>query len=110
MIGRDPDVRGATGDHAKNGRDDAADRADFPALGVARLGKRVVVPEQLVGAVEEIYVHRGIFRGPHLQMRLRSVYRPARTSPHGLHFPRPPDSVTIPGACARQARAQSTLL
>ena len=66
VIGRDADVRRAAVDHAEDGGDHAADGGHFPAVGVARRRERVVVAEQLVGAVDEINV----------QLGSRHVYRP----------------------------------
>jgi hypothetical protein len=45
-------------DHAEDGSDDAADGSDLPAAPIARGGQRVIVPEQFVGAVDEIDVQR----------------------------------------------------
>jgi len=44
----------APGDHAEHGGDHAADGGDFAALGVLRRRQRIVMAEQLVGAVDEM--------------------------------------------------------
>ena len=60
MVGRDADVRGAAAvDHPEDRGDDAADGADFAALGVARRGNREEVAEEFVGAVDEMDVQDG---------------------------------------------------
>jgi len=56
VVGRDADVRGAAVDHPEHGTDDATDGGDLTAVPVARRGDRVIVPEQFVGAVDEMNV------------------------------------------------------
>src|SRR5437773_5292611 len=60
MIRGDPYVRRAPVDHSENGREYTAHGADLPAVRIPRGRKRVVVPEELVGAVDEIHVHRRV--------------------------------------------------
>ena len=54
MIGRHRDVRGAAFDHAQHRSEDAPHRGYLPAVLVPRGGQRVVVPEQLVCAVNQM--------------------------------------------------------
>ena len=54
MIRRHSDVRRTVTDHAEHRREYASRRADLAALLIARGWQSVVVPEQLVGAVDEI--------------------------------------------------------
>ena len=56
VIGRHGNVRGAALDHAQHRREHAADRGDLAAVLIPRGGQRVVVPEQLVCAVDQIDV------------------------------------------------------
>ena len=56
VIGRNSDVRGAAADHAQHRRDDASDRGDLAAVPIPCGRQRVVVPEQLVCAVDQIDV------------------------------------------------------
>jgi hypothetical protein len=52
VIGRDGDVRGAALHHAQNREENTSDRGDLPSIGIAGGRQRVVVPEQLVCAVD----------------------------------------------------------
>ena len=54
MVRRDADMRGARGHHPEQRPDDAADGRDLAPVAVTRRGERVVVAEQLVGAVDEV--------------------------------------------------------
>jgi hypothetical protein len=54
VIGCDSDVRGATTDHPQHRRQDTANGRDFPALLVPGGWQRIVVPEQLVCAVDQM--------------------------------------------------------
>ena len=54
MIGGNGNVRGAAFDHAQHRREHASDRGDLAAVPIPRGRQRVVVPEQLVCAVDEI--------------------------------------------------------
>ena len=68
VIGRHRDVRGAAGDHAQHRREHASHRADLHAVRVTRRRHRIVVPEQLVRAVDQVNVHAGSHcngPGPH---------------------------------------------
>ncbi len=56
MVGRDADVRRAFVDHAENRAQHAADGGHFATLGIFAEGQRVVVPEQLVSAVNQMDV------------------------------------------------------
>ena len=56
MIGCDAHVRRALGDHVENRRDDASHRRHLHALRVFGGRQRVVVAEELVGAVDEVNV------------------------------------------------------
>ena len=56
VIGRNGDVRGAALDHAQHRGEDASDRGHFAAVLIPRGRQRVVVPEQLVCAVDQIDV------------------------------------------------------
>ena len=56
MVGRDADMGDAAVDHAENRREHAPDAGDFPAIGIACGRKGVVMPEQLVRAVDQINV------------------------------------------------------
>ena len=58
MIGRDAEVGGVAIDHAENRCDNAADGADLAPLFIDGGGHRVVVAKKLVGAVDEMHVHR----------------------------------------------------
>ena len=59
VIGGDADVRRPAVDHPEDRRHDAADRAHLTPVLVARRGHRVEVPEQFVGAVDQVNLHRG---------------------------------------------------
>ena len=61
VIRRDGDVSGAAVHHAEDGTNHATDRGDLRAARIPGRGQRVVVAEQLVGAVDEVNVHG---RGP----------------------------------------------
>jgi len=52
VIGRHGDVRRAAADHAEHRRQYAPHRGDLATVLIARGRKRVVVPEQLVCAVD----------------------------------------------------------
>jgi hypothetical protein len=56
VIGGHAHVRGAAIDHAEHGPDHAAHGADLTAVLVKSRRHRVEVPEELVGAVDEVYV------------------------------------------------------
>jgi hypothetical protein len=56
VIGRDRDVRGAAFDHAQHRREHAPDRGNLAAVLIARGRQRIIVPEQLVCAVDQINV------------------------------------------------------
>ena len=57
VVGRHADVRGAAAiDHAEHRGEDAAHRAHFRAVSLLRRRHRVVVPEELVGAVDQVHV------------------------------------------------------
>ena len=58
VIGRNGDVRGAAFDHAQNRCEHASDRGDLLTIPIPRGRQRVVVPEQLVCAVDEIDFQR----------------------------------------------------
>jgi 6-phosphogluconolactonase/glucosamine-6-phosphate isomerase/deaminase len=60
VIGRDGDVRRALVDHAQNRCDDAAHGRHFAAIAVAGGGQRVIMAEQLVGAVYEMDVQKNL--------------------------------------------------
>ena len=96
VIGRDADVRGPRRHHAEQRRDHAAHGPDFAAVAHRGRGHREVVPEQLVGAVDQIDVH---IRSSH------TVSSPARSwAPPGS------DNVIPPGTsacCWRQSRTGS---
>src|SRR5215210_5935558 len=51
-------MRRATSDHAEHGGDHTAHGGDFPAIPVLRRRQRIVMPEQLIGSVDEMDVHR----------------------------------------------------
>ena len=54
MVGRYRDVRSASADHAQNRRKHASHRGDFPPVPIPRGWQCVVVPEQLVRAINQI--------------------------------------------------------
>jgi hypothetical protein len=56
MIGGNRNVRGALFDHAEYRRHDAPNSRDLPALRIARGWQRVVMPEKLVCAVNQVNV------------------------------------------------------
>ena len=56
VIGRDGDVRGAAANHAQDRREHAAHRGDFATVPIPRGRQGVVVPEQLVCAVDQMDV------------------------------------------------------
>ena len=93
MIGRNPDVGCASLDHTEHGGEDAANRSDFPTILVAGGGQRIVVPEQFVGAVDQMNMqvhtptrrHRGADASKRCFLSFVSqchhwsdLYRPAR--------------------------------
>ena len=57
VIGRDPDVGGADRHHAEQRCQHAADRSDFPAVAITCRRDGIVMPEELVRAVDEMNVH-----------------------------------------------------
>ena len=59
VVGGDGHVGGAVLEHHQHGADDAARRRDVRPRRVEVLGHREVVPEQLVGAVDEVHLHAG---------------------------------------------------
>ena len=73
-----PDVGRAVLEQVEHRRDHAADRADVDAVGIDVLRPRVVVPEQLVGAVDEVDVHGGTVR-----LRANGEASPFRAPPAG---------------------------
>ena len=58
------DVRRAPLEHRQHRREHAADGGHLAAVRVARGRQRVVVPEQLVGAVDEMHIHQVRTRTP----------------------------------------------
>ena len=54
MIGRHGDVRGAAPDHAQDRREHASNRGDLVPVPIPRGRQGVVVPEQLVCAVDQM--------------------------------------------------------
>jgi hypothetical protein len=54
MIGRDANVGGTATDHSENRREHASHASDLLAIGISGGRKRVIVPEQLVRAVDEV--------------------------------------------------------
>jgi hypothetical protein len=57
VVGGHAYVAGAGVDHAEHRIEHAAHRTHFAAIGIARRRHRVIVAEQLVGAVDEVDVH-----------------------------------------------------
>jgi len=55
VIGRNPDVGCTFFDHTEQRGKHAANRGDFLTIVIARRGQRVVVSEQFVGAVDQMY-------------------------------------------------------
>jgi hypothetical protein len=58
VIGGDTNVGRAGRDHAEQRRHHAPHRGHFPAVGIFRGRKDVVVAEQFVGTVDEVDFHR----------------------------------------------------
>jgi hypothetical protein len=58
VIGCHADVRGVPIDHSEHGSHDAAHGADLPPLLIDGGGDRIVVAEELIGAVDEVNIHR----------------------------------------------------
>src|SRR5712691_8548934 len=56
MVGRNGEVRGAAFDHTQHRGEHSSDCADLATVLIAGGGQRVVVPEQLVCAVDQINV------------------------------------------------------
>lgn len=54
MVSGDGDVCGSVLDHAEERTQNASDGADFAAVGVTGGGYGIVMPEQLVRAVDEV--------------------------------------------------------
>ena len=57
VIGRNRDVRGAAAHHSEDRREHTAHRGNLATVPIPRGGKCVVVPEQLVCAVDQMNVH-----------------------------------------------------
>jgi len=57
VIGSDPDVGCPALDDGQNGGQDATDRPDFPAVHVRRRRYGEEVPEQFIGAVDQVDIH-----------------------------------------------------
>jgi hypothetical protein len=56
MIGRDGNMRNAILDHPQQRLENPPDRSNFATVLIARRWQSIVVPEQLVGAVDQINV------------------------------------------------------
>jgi len=54
VIGGDGNVRRSTGHHAEDGRDHGSDRANFASINLASGRDGIKMPEQLVGAINQI--------------------------------------------------------
>ena len=54
MVRSDGNVRGAAANHSQNGPEHASHRGDLAAVPISRGWQGVVVPEQLVGAVDQV--------------------------------------------------------
>ena len=78
LIGRHTDVRRATLNQTQQRREYASHRGHLTTIAIARRGKRVIVPEQFVSAIDQVYV------------RQLNQARPLRvcifTRPHAGHF------------------------
>ena len=57
MIGRDTDVRGSLLEHLEHGVEDADDGTEGCILALVEATQAVEVPEQFVGAVDEMNDH-----------------------------------------------------
>jgi hypothetical protein len=65
VISCDREVCGAPFDHAQHGRKDAADGSNFSSILITRGGQGVIMPEQLVRAVDQIDIHAFDSRQPY---------------------------------------------
>ena len=54
MIGRDGDVRGAAFDHPQHRGENASRSGDFPPICIPCRRQSVIVPEQLIRAVDQM--------------------------------------------------------
>ena len=74
MIGRDADVSRSLLDHLQQSLQHADHGAEWPVLAFVEATQAVEVPEQLVGAIDEMNDHASLCRGA---SRQRAIY-PAR--------------------------------
>src|SRR4051812_3817465 len=81
VIGRDPEVVGALANQGENRCDHGTYCPNLAAVAVASGRDRIIMPKQLVGAVDDVDVHAsGYFEDAHsAYLRASTVYGSART-------------------------------